>query len=185
MTTVQKIEMIKARVIERTLGKPESPKGGKKDKPRDVFKESLESVFEKADFGCQTAHVKRLMEVLASEIRGEKIDIEVKKSSKDSPAGTWNFLAVVPLKNSNGHNYPIGKPCLLGPGSNTQAMNIMGTVGNNLPYSGYGVYPNEEVRLATAKEIDNFFTVVGIMESEKEIIKFFGDSLSYTAKKEK
>ena len=65
---------------------------------------------------------------ILGEVLAEEIKIIPPKTIK-----YFNFTMVVPVKNLNGHNYPLGKPCLVSKkyGDNS-AIKIDGLVGNNL-----------------------------------------------------
>lgn len=162
---------IRKKVYAKTL-ETEKKKPEKKEKDPDAeFKEKLNSVFEKADFGCQAAHVKRVVEILASEIKGHPIEVEIPKKTSDKV--NRSLLAVVPLTNTNSHSYPLNKPCIVLPGSSSIAVRADGTTGNNLPTPESGNAAGS-MRNATKEEIDWFFAVVEVLGVEDEVIgKFF------------
>lgn len=106
------------------------------------------SVWDKADFGCQRVHVGQLLHAILQELTGESVDF----SSRNETAPYPRFAAVVPTGCDNGHDYPIGKVCVIKDCEDRLAVTESGETGNHLTV--------KEWRYASDEEIDAFFSAV-------------------------
>jgi len=173
MNTKEKIELLKKAITDVTInGKTVDDVLNKKIDEKDIKSvkliRNIESVFEKADFGCQTVHVKRLMEILASEITGKKITISIKGNNELSENA---FYMVAPLNNDNGHKYPVGKALLMSVKRYDVGITPTGNGENYLPIEeGENIRENTDMRLATPEEIDWYFKALALLGTEDDVI---------------
>ncbi len=106
----------------------------------------FKSILLTRDFGC---HKQAVIEILSA-ISGDSLSVEVKSPGLTS----LPLVAVVPLSNTNSHNYKIGVPFITPSNSsvalleNNRAVRLDGTAGNSPERR------KETNRPATAEEID-------------------------------
>jgi hypothetical protein len=131
----------------------------KKEEPKKESKKEEFFVTIPASLGCQQTPVQHLVEGIfkALEKSGVKVDakvvLEIDKDKRTDDKYEVGMV-VVPLNNPNGHNYPIGKPCLVThteEGGNSWATRMNGGTGNCLPAFNY-----RNIRRATKEEIELF-----------------------------
>lgn len=104
-------------------------------------------------FHSYTKQTELVLKVLLKHLTGEELIISdlarAMPITKNKKTGNfYPFSLVVPIKNSNSHNYIIGDPILTST-SKTICFTLKGSRGNNIN--------SEDCRYATMEEIDKFF----------------------------
>jgi len=132
-------------------------------KVKSDFLKGLESVWDKADFGCQSAHVAQILKLMVKQTTKEVANFEPKTRKIDSGINIHleKFAVIVPLEDKGGHNYPLNVPAMCRYESKIQSalLRIGSTRSGNL-LSG-------KCRYASDAEIDFFFgTFVPSMRSK-------------------
>ena len=123
------LEELKTKVKEATLTE---------SSPLSEHAKEIKECITAKDFGCSKESVSRLVSLIIGE------DLTIGNLSK--------FVAVVPLKEYDSHNYLIGNPCILHDNIGHAVRSSM-FCGNRLPIATNGI-----VRKATELEIDMLFT---------------------------
>lgn len=129
----------------------------KEEAPLSEMAKSLLSVWDKADFGCQTVHVGQILHVLVKTATGEDIPFEREREEGEIKYGYPRLSAVVPLVKDSSHDYPIGRAFIVSTyteGSTRQARGGI-CAGGRFGNDHYGAW-----RYATDKEIDNLFATL-------------------------
>ena len=110
------------------------------------------AIIDRADFGCKRENVAALMEAAL----GEPIPY-----TKKLDGLTFKKLAVVvPTLNTNGHNYPLDKPCIITRNDCGLARRLDGSTGNNLPPDRASIRPatKDEITTAANALVENLAT---------------------------
>ena len=135
------------KILKKNRDAVTKPKSAEKPKDTPEIAKRLQSVMDKADFGCQAAHVAEAFSVIASAISGQKV--EIKRKTRSCSTTSWApKTLIVPLTCTNHHSYAIGVPYLTR--RDEFLRSVMGNIGNTMSPA------KDSWRYATDDEIDNF-----------------------------
>ena len=135
------------KILKKNRDAVTKPESVKKSKDVPEIAKRLQSVMDKADFGCQAAHVAEAFSAIASEISGQKVKIERKTRSCSTTSWAPKTL-IVPLTCENNHNYTLGVPALTS--SSAILRSAANVVGNYMDVAA------DAWRYATDEEIEGF-----------------------------
>ena len=107
---------------------------------------TIGALIDSSEFGCNRETVAALTSLI--------IDEAIPVTRKPGDFTSVHLAVVVPLTNTNSHDYPIGKPCILLHRSWGGAFRIDGKRGNSLPCS------KDALRPARPEEINQIAAVL-------------------------
>lgn len=135
------------KILKKNRDAVTKPKSVKKPKDTPEIAKRLQSVMDKADFGCQGAHVAEAFSAIASAISGQKV--EIKRKTRSCSTTLWApKTLIVPLTCKNDHNYTLGVPALTA--TWTRLRSATNFVGNYMDEAA------DAWRYATDEEIEGF-----------------------------
>jgi len=127
--------------------------------------EKIRKTLDGNDYGCQEIRTRKIFGLMLDNNENLFIEGSTKSSTDfqfESYQSRYPYIVVVPIDNTNSHNYFLNYPTMLIGSSSAKALKHNGKIGNRLPNLGARLYLGKDLsglstRLATETEIDSYF----------------------------